>query len=67
MKFISIKVRSRTYRVSELDIKKIYVKGNRKIPSLPDFDEEQCKMFSPALTEAEDYSFSELRDEAFLA
>lgn len=40
MKFISIKVRSRTYRVSELDIKKIYIKGNRKIPSLPDFDEE---------------------------
>lgn len=67
MKYICIAVGRKNYKIEEKDIKKIYMMPGRKVPTLPYFDEEPCKVVSPATTEAEDYSFSEARDEAFLS
>jgi len=58
MKYIAIKMRNKTFRIAESDIKKIHIKSNKKRPSLPTYDEENFKMYSPALTETEECSFS---------
>ena len=67
MKYIAIKMRNKTFRIAESDIKKIHIQSNKNRPSLPTYDQENFKMYSPSLTEAEDFSFSEVRDEKFLS
>jgi len=65
MKYISLSVR-KAYLIAQHDIRKIHLKPNRKRPSIPQYEDGDYKMISPAVTEIEEYAFSEARDEEFL-
>lgn len=67
MKYIALKMRSKTYKIAECDIKKIHLKQMKKRPSLPHYEDDGEKMYSPAMTQVEDYAFTEEMDQTFLA
>lgn len=67
MKYIALKIRNKTHRVSEKDILRIHVHLPKARPSLPLFREEEFnKVLSPTVTDIGDEFFFNNRQEAFL-
>lgn len=58
MKYISLRIRNKSHKVAENDIKRIYLKDKRETPILPSYSQSDSKLVSPALTNGDYEIFS---------
>lgn len=58
MKYISLSIRNKTYKLSENDIKRIHLKMKKERPLLPSYQERISKLVSPAITNVDFEIFS---------